>query len=966
MPEKRSTTRRAVGLLVKLGHHGVDEFVQKYATNLSSGGMFIRTREPKAIGTELRFKVEIADGQRVLQGTGVVRWVRAAEEAAGSPGMGIEFLSLDSASRALVDRMLRARPAQAAHLPPLTPVEPLKVPPLVPPFDPFAQPPSASELPVEAMTDDEVEPSTELETTTFVVPSVVPPPPPPEVEVFTTVVASGVWTEGEEPSVAAPSAEIELDLADLLATTPEPPVELASAAAEFDIDIDLVPVVVVHGPSPSPGPPARVAPSSGPTPDAKAAAAFPGLKREAPHRSPHEAPPDEAPPHETQTSEAGGDEVIVLAKPKAPKPDVRRSVTPPHGRDAEVPRSEVPRSEVSPLEASLLEAARVTPAVAGPGERVGRELPTRATPSASPARPVPVLRPESSEPPPSPVPPPVGGLVFLKPVDVQGAQGPVIGIDLGTTNSACAVVSKGRPIILSSKDGYNTIPSVVALTPQGKLLVGHRAKAQMILNPTQSIFGAKRLVGRSFDSPTVRQVRDRFHYEICSGEEGRAAVRLGPHVLSLEEVQGLVLRECREMAQQALGQEVTRAVVTCPAYYSEPQREAVRRAGHMAGLKVERILNEPTAAALAFGMNRELTKTVLVYDLGGGTFDATLLRLDKNVFEVLATGGDVFLGGVDFDNQVVDVLLERYATQHGQPFDGDRVALSRVADMAEKCKVALSERARFDVHLPMLELDQGGKPRDLKCTVTRQELEAACDDLVDRTIQVVHDVLLDAKLKPASVDDVILVGGMSRMPLVRERLQKVFKKPAHASVNADEAVALGAALYTGNVDKVSSVVLIDVVPMTVGLGKAGGGFHRLIERNTPLPATKSFGISTHEDNQQELEVTVFQGEDSNVAGNELIGVVRIDGLPRGPKGAVQVAITLSLDAECVLKVEAKEFRTRKAVKATLATRFTAAEIAAKLHITEAKGVEVQQERADELEKRAGGFWGRLKKAFSRR
>lgn len=873
MPEKRSTTRKAVGLLVKLGYHGVDEFAQKYATNLSDGGMFIRTREPRPVDTQLRFRVEIADGQRVLQGTAIVRWARGPEQAAGSPGMGIEFLSLDAASRALVDRMMRARHVPVAPVAPLTPVESLKVPPPQPQFDPFATFPPVVEPPAEGFEAAQSQVGQAPEPEPFVVyPSVAAPPS--EVEVYSTVVASGMW-----------KSEIELDLDDLLATTPEPPAELRAPGAEFDIDLDLVPVVEVAPPS-SPEPvPSRVPPTprenhpTGPTAEARAAAAFPGLRRD-------------------------------QARPELVRP--------------QVPRPEAPRAPV--------------------------------------LRPAPVLLPEPSS---APLSPPVSGPVFLKPTEVGGAKGPVIGIDLGTTNSACAVLSKGRPVILSSRDGYNTIPSVVALTQQGKLLVGHRAKAQMILNPTQSIFGAKRLVGRNFDSPTVQQVRDRFHYEICAGEEGRAAVRLGPHVLSLEEVQGLVLRECREMAQQALGQEISRAVVTCPAYYSEPQREAVRRAGRMAGLKVERILNEPTAAALAFGMNRDLSKTVLVYDLGGGTFDATVLRLEKNVFEVLATGGDVFLGGVDFDNQIVDLLLERYATQHGQAFDGDRVALSRVAEIAEKCKVALSERTSFEVHLPMLELDHAGKPRDLKCAVTRQQLEVVCDDLVDRTIQVVHDVLLDAELKPASVDDIILVGGMSRMPLVRERLQRVFKKPAHASVNADEAVALGAALYTGSVDKVSSVVLIDVVPMTIGLGKSGGGFHRLIERNTPLPATKSFGLSTHEDNQQELEVMLFQGEDSNVAGNELVGVVRIDGLPRGPKGAVQVAISLSLDAECVLKVEAKEFRTRKAVKATLATRFTAGEIAARLHMSEAKGVEVQQKRADELEKRAGGFWGRLKKAFAR-
>jgi molecular chaperone DnaK (HSP70) len=597
--------------------------------------------------------------------------------------------------------------------------------------------------------------------------------------------------------------------------------------------------------------------------------------------------------------------------------------------------------------------------------------PLDVPPRATPAPPPPLAKPPTPPVPqlevkPQPAPAaPQATPVFLHDVQAGASTGPVIGIDLGTTNSAVAVLSKGRPLILSSKDGYNTIPSIVALTQQGKLQIGHRAKSQMVLNPTQSIFGAKRLVGRDFESPTVKQLKDRCHFEIVAGADRRAAVKLGEKVLSLEEVQALVLKECREMAEQTLGVPVSRAVITCPAYYSEPQREAVRRAGAMAGLKVERVLNEPTAAALAFGMNRELKKTVLVYDLGGGTFDATLLKVEENVFEVLATGGDVFLGGTDFDNQLVDLLLQRFLEWHKRPFAGDRVALSRVAEAAEKAKIALSERTTFDVSLPMLELDAGGKPLDLRTTLTRADVEAVCAELIERTLQAVQDVLLDAKLKASQVDDVILVGGMSRMPLVREKLKAIFKKPPQAAVNADEAVALGAALYSGTVDKVSSLVLIDVVPMTIGLGRPGGAFHRLIERNTPLPATKSFGLSTQRDDETELEVMVFQGEDSNVAGNEFLGAVTITGLPKGPKGAVQVAVTLGLDAECVLRVEAREFKTRTVVRATLATRYTTEEIAQRLGISAEKRASVNKSRTEELEKRAGGFWGKVKSLFRR-
>jgi molecular chaperone DnaK (HSP70) len=406
-------------------------------------------------------------------------------------------------------------------------------------------------------------------------------------------------------------------------------------------------------------------------------------------------------------------------------------------------------------------------------------------------------------------------------------------------------------------------------------------------------------------------------------------------------------------------------VVTCPAYYSEPQREAVRRAGALAGLKVERILNEPTAAALAYGMNRQLAKTVLVYDLGGGTFDATLMSIEGNVFEVMATGGDIFLGGVDFDGHVTDVLLQKYAEQHKQPFSGDPIALSRINDVAERAKVALSERNSFDVHLPMLEMDPGGTPRDLKCSITRAEVEEACLELVERTISTVQDVLLDAKVKPADVDDVVLAGGMSRMPLVRKKLEALFKKTPHASVNADEAVALGAALYSGTVDKVSSVVLIDVVPMTIGVGMPGGAFKRIIERNTPLPVSKSFGVSTQTDDQEMLELMIFQGEDAHVSANEFLGAVHVEGLPKGPKGSVQVAVTLQLDSECVLSVEARELRTRRAIKAKLATRFTSEEIAKRLGIGAEVRKKAEDKRGEELSKRAGGFWSKLKRVFGR-
>ncbi|MFZ5446672.1 MAG: TIGR02266 family protein [Myxococcota bacterium] len=901
MQQNRNTQRKLVGLLVKLAHKGLDEFAAKYATNLSDGGMFIRTREPKPIGTELSFKVEIADGQRVLQGTAIVRWTRGENDPAGPAGMGLEFLTLDPASRALVDRMLGKSAPTAPPPPPAPPpaIAPLVAPAAVDEDEPFSFATSLASRPVPAVAPAVPPRAPAPPGIAPVVPPlasvaqpvarpVVPPPAPPVApspvepaadDGFELPIDDGDLFAGSAD--VDPSRAVDLDLDELLGATPAAPREVeleldAPASSDSGVAIDLEPL-------------------------------------------------EQADPLPSSAGVALDLDALLGEPPNA-------------GIDIEL--------EATPAEPALPTIRRGPP----------------APPPPPPAAPV-VLDAKKAEPPPPA--PATQGPVYLKDVKAAEATGAVIGIDLGTTNSAVAVLTKGRPIILTSKDGYNTIPSVVALTAQNRLLIGHRAKSQLVLNPTQSIFGAKRLVGREYDSPTVKEVRDRSHFEIVQGGDRRAAVKLGDKVLSLEEVQALVLKECREMAEQSLGQPVGRAVITCPAYYSEPQREAVRRAGAMAGLKVERVLNEPTAAALAFGMNRELKKTVLVYDLGGGTFDATLLKIDQNVFEVLATGGDVFLGGTDFDNQLVDLLLRRFQEQHKRPFSGDRVALSRVTEVAEKAKVALSEQKTFDVHLPMLEMDGQGKPLDLRTTISRADLEEACRELVDRTIHAVHDVLLDAKLKPAQVDDIILVGGMSRMPMVREKLKEVFKKPAHASVNADEAVALGAALYSGTVDKVSSLVLIDVVPMTIGLGRPGGQFHRLIERNTPLPATKSFGLSTQKDDETELEVMVFQGEDSNVAGNEFLGAVTISGLPKGPKGSVQVAITLGLDAECVLRVEAREFKTRQVVRATLATRYTTEEIAQRLGISAEKRAAVNKSRNEELEKRAGGFWSKLKGLFKR-
>ncbi len=914
MDSGRKQDRKAVSLLVKLQHPNLDTFVEQYATNLSPGGMFIRTKTPPAIGTRVRFEVQIAGGVRVMKGSAEVRWIRQPGDPAGAAGMGVEFEDLEPSTRALVDRMLEAARSRLE-----APAEP----------DPAAE----LEAQLRATYGD---PSKARAQAT---PSIAPPPPP--ISAIAPLIAplaprqapsrlalpfdeppdsaSGIPIEFE-PGTSPPEDAIDLDLDLLIASTPAPPVEAAdeplsaSSPPELFTDFELLPEA--NAPSPS--------------------EIVSDLELDS-----DDAPPPLPPEFDTDF------EVELEPAPTARSPQA--AVPPPPAPPARSPKAAAPPPPVKaapPVPVSTLPTVRRD---AQPEEE-NKPPPVLAKPSA---------------PPPTEAPKRARGPVFLRPPEKIDETGPVIGIDLGTTNSCVGILQGGKPIVMRSKQGYNTLPSIVSVTPTGKLLVAHLAKNQMLLNPNHTIYGAKRLVGRAFDSATVQQVRERFHYEVCADDAGRAAVKLGEHVLSLEEVQGLVLRECREMAERELGRPISRAVVTVPAYYSEPQREAVRKAGAMAGLKVERILNEPTAAALAFGMNRELNKKVLVYDLGGGTFDATVLKIEKNVFEVLATGGDTFLGGVDFDNAIVDLLLQKFQKTEGVPFSGDSVALSRVSEIAEKAKCALSERTTFDVHVPMLMAVDGGQWKDLRCTLTRDDLNDATLALVDRTLDVVRDVLLDAGLKAKDVDDIILVGGQSRMPRVKEKLKELFGKPAQASVNADEAVALGAALYSGSVDKVSSVVLIDVLPMTIGIGMTGGAFKRVIERNTPLPAQRSFSLPTSRDNETTLEFDVFQGEDQSIAGNDYLGTVRIEGLPRAPKGVVKLAVTLRLDAECVLHAEAVDLQSRKTVHTTLATRYTPDEVQKKLGLSKEQVRKVNEKRAQDLTSRGGGFWSFLKKVVGK-
>ncbi len=512
--------------------------------------------------------------------------------------------------------------------------------------------------------------------------------------------------------------------------------------------------------------------------------------------------------------------------------------------------------------------------------------------------------------------------------------GPVVGIDLGTTNSCAAFATGGKIRVLQSKRGYRTIPSVVAYDAQGRLLVGHAAKAQMVVNPHHTVYGSKRLVGRPFASPTVQACRDRFHYEIVEAPGGAAAVRFAGRDYSLQQVSALILKEMREMASEALGEPVSRAVVTVPAYYDDHQRSAVREAGALAGLHVERIVNEPTAAALAFGFGRGLDQRVLVYDLGGGTFDASVLEIQGDVYEVVSTGGDTFLGGVDFDAQLVDHLVWRFTEQRGFAPPVDPVAWQRIRDAAEEAKVALSSRESAVARVPYLCRTADGQEHALEVEVTRAELEGLTERLVDRTLEVCREVLAAKGLGPGDVSEVLLVGGQSRMPLVWRKIAKEFGREPNKSVHPDEAVAVGAALLADSASRIDSVVLIDVLAMGIGVGLPGGRMVPVLPRNTSLPARKSHEIATTHDRQTELELQVFQGDSPKVAECEYLGTMRIPHLPPRPRGAVRVSVEFAVGGEGLLTITAKDLASGRVTEVRLATLDTPESLRAKLQLTE--------------------------------
>lgn len=487
----------------------------------------------------------------------------------------------------------------------------------------------------------------------------------------------------------------------------------------------------------------------------------------------------------------------------------------------------------------------------------------------------------------------------------------VIGIDLGTTNSCVSVMDGDKPKVIENAEGARTTPSIVAFTKDGERLVGQPAKRQAVTNPENTVFAVKRLIGRRFDDPLTKKDMELVPYSIVKGGNGDAWVKAGGKDYSPSEISAFTLQKMKETAESYLGETVTQAVITVPAYFNDAQRQATKDAGKIAGLEVLRIINEPTAAALAYGLDKNDGKTIAVYDLGGGTFDISILEIGDGVFEVKATNGDTFLGGEDFDSKLVEFLADDFKKAEGIDLTKDKLALQRLKEAAEKAKIELSSAQTTEVNLPFITADQNG-PKHLVKTISRADLEKLVADLIKRTLDPCKKALEDAGLKAADIDDVVLVGGMTRMPRVREVVKEFFGKEPHTGVNPDEVVAMGAAIQAGVLQgDVKDVLLLDVTPLSLGIETLGGVFTRMIDRNTTIPTKKSQTYSTADDNQQAVTIRVFQGEREMAADNKLLGQFDLVGIPPAPRGVPQIEVTFDIDANGIVNVSAKDKGTGK-------------------------------------------------------